>query len=298
MIFSSYVFIGIGNHAINTLMPSIPRNKISIISTNNSQYKNYISIESIPKKIKQKSLFVISTPPKTHYRIIIKLISNNVQFIYVEKPSVLKQSQALSVTRLIKKKNIIFVEMYMYLYTKMYKKFYSNFSKNRTSIKLMNIKFIIPNLKYISFRDNDDFKDSFFFDMGCYPFSLFHDLKIEIPDRKNIIFKKSKNQIHFSFKSDKTTYKIHFGYGKKYHNSIQLVSNKLDIIYNNFFYGKKKEKTILFKNLNSFELIQDINAFSKMFKFQNHSLANHSQISLRRMNFVSRQFDYFIKFMD
>ncbi len=87
-----FCIIGVGKHTSQNLIPSLEKsgNKIlALVSRtpklNNRRYKIIKTIDKAIKILPKKTIYVISTPPKTHYKIFEKLAKFK-STIFIEKP--------------------------------------------------------------------------------------------------------------------------------------------------------------------------------------------------------------------
>ena len=77
----NYCIVGIGNHAKSKLIPSIMKSGkkiVGIVSRTNKtslrKYKRFKYIDKAIKNLPENTIFVLSTPPSTHFDLIKKLI--------------------------------------------------------------------------------------------------------------------------------------------------------------------------------------------------------------------------------
>ena len=88
--------IGLGKHSINKLLPNLERKYAGNISAVSSKKINlelinrsFSNLDNALKDLKDKTLFVVATPPATHFALSKKLL-NMGKDVLVEKPSFLK----------------------------------------------------------------------------------------------------------------------------------------------------------------------------------------------------------------
>ena len=225
----------------------------------------------------------------------------------VEKPILLSSEHFYKVEKIANNNNVTFYECFMHRYGLLYKEFMAIYNSNVEKIKLIEIDFCIPSVPDNTFRDKNDLKSSVIYDIGCYPFSLLNDLniinkKINIKNINNLgDFKKEKFNIEVIANSIKIN--IKFGIDNSYSNSVIIKKSDGEIIkFEPFFYGRKKEKRIVYNN-NTFEkirIIEDNDLFKKMF---NHSIENslisqkkRNQIMLRNILDLNTTINQYIKF--
>ena len=275
---NSFCIIGVGRHARKKLIPSIKliKNYKLVTVTRNINniidgVKNYNDVKSALKYLDHNFIFIISTPPFTHYKILKILLSYRVK-VFVEKPIVVRSTQLNKIIKLSKFSNSLFYEIFPYKLSKIYKYLLNDYKKNENSIKNININFLIPSIPVDSFRKLNRIIDSSLYDIGCYPISLLVDMGFKFKKCKLKIFYpkdifKELMVIEFFEKNIKIT--IKFGIDKFYQNNVSFLTyNNYKYSYNNFFYAFPKNKSIdIFKNdiLHKNKLIKDNNLFTELF---------------------------------
>ena len=273
-----YCVIGIGNHAYSKLIPSLEKSGKKIIGlvsrSNNSyirKYKRYRNIDQAIINLPKNTVFVVSTPPNTHYYFIKKLLKKNKNLI-IEKPIFTSLNQIKSCKKFyFSKNNTIFIkEAFMYRYTLMYKKSISFIKNEFNKIETIMCNFVLPSNPPNSFRDQKTLDSSCLYDIGSYIFDFFVslDVKISSLDIVEANFYNSKLlNLSFSFKLGHIKVYSKIGIGNKYTNSLitKTFSGK-EIEFSNFFYGRSSKKIIKNISENTKFVFYDKNSFTKMFR--------------------------------
>ena len=277
----NYCIVGFGNHAKTKLLPALLKLGKPILGIVSSKknldipHEIFTTLDDAIYKSNEKTIFVISSPPKEHYlqtKLLLKFRKN----ILIEKPMFIHPREVNLIQRDLKNKNIFVAEMLMYKFTFQYKKFIKFWNKKKNQCNKIECYFNIPEITSNTFRNSDEITSSSLYDVGSYLFSLLVDLKLYPLDLNIINFKKRKNKfLQFFIKSyDKDNIEIYleFGFGNHYHNSVKVHYLKNYIAsFDKFFYGREGEKNIIFQNKKTVKKIttHDINGFEQMFSKKN-----------------------------
>jgi len=278
--FENKVFcvIGLGSHAKNKLIPSIQNinnHKVYSVTRKTTNkikgIKNFLNIESAFKNLKNEVIYVISTPPNSHYKIIHFLISKKTN-IFIEKPIVTKLNHIKKIVNNSSKNNKFLYEIFPYKLSRLYKCFIKDWTLNKNIIKQVNINFLVPSIPKNSFRKSKLISNSILFDMGCYPIGLLVDLGFLIKNPKLKIFypkKLIKEYMTIKFSENNINISIKIGINKEYQNNINFITLKNEKhLYDYFFYALPKKKSIKVlqdDKINHTKIINDINLFTKLF---------------------------------
>ena len=91
--------VGIGKHAYNNIIPALEKknyNILGLVSRKpkilNRKYKVFKNLDLAIKTLHVDTMFVLCTPPRTHFDYIKKLVKNK-KNVLVEKPICINQSQ-------------------------------------------------------------------------------------------------------------------------------------------------------------------------------------------------------------
>ncbi len=278
---NKFCIVGLGEHSKNKLIPAIyeSRNILRAIVSRKlgleSRYRGipiFSDLSMAVQSLEKDVIFIISTPPDTHFEIL-KVVLQNKFNAMVEKPILLSLQHFKIINDLSKINRVIFYECFMHRYGKIYREFLSFFKKNETKINSIEIIFCLPNLPNNTYRDQNKISSSLIYDIGCYPISLLNDLNIneKIIKIKNIYNARvlKKERFDIEVKANNIDFNIKFGIDNHYSNIVTInMSNGEKIQFEPFFYGRKKEKRIVYRNKISkkIKVIKDNNLFEDMFK--------------------------------
>ena len=282
---NNYCIIGLGNHSSTKIIPALElkkKNIIGVVSKKTKQndfphrvFKNILqAINDLPPE----TIFVVSTPPKLHFKQIKVLLANN-RNVYVEKPIFTSLAQVNKTLLLLPGKDVFISETLMYKHTFLYNQFINIWKSKKLEIKKIICNFTIPSFPLNTFRDKDDVSSSCLYDIGCYIISLLVDLKIvfyKIEVIQCVFDKKKLLSLKFKCTCKNFVIESSIGLGEKYENIVELqLENDKHISFNPFFYGRKTKKFIITKKnglLIDNIIINDEDAYTKMFNITNKSL--------------------------
>tara|TARA_B100000035_G_scaffold202605_1_gene173330 strand:- start:717 stop:1664 length:948 start_codon:yes stop_codon:yes gene_type:complete len=277
---NNYCVVGIGNHAYSKLIPSIVRSGkriIGIVSRSNNlylrKYKRFKYLDHAMNVLPKNTIFVLSTPPCTHFNLIKKLVAKRKNVI-VEKPIFTHPNQVDAFKKYyfkIKYSNLIY-EAFMYRYTLIFKKAISFINREFNEIGKITCNFTIPSYPKDTFRDGKKIESSCLYDIGSYIFNYFITLNLRLHsfDIINTNYIDDKlSSMYFSFKIGDIDVYSNIGMNIKYENN--LIIEKKDgkkINFNTFFYGRPCNKVINIINKDEIKNIvfYEKDAFTTMFK--------------------------------
>ena len=108
--------IGIGKHAYINLIPSLKKKNFKIVGLVsrspkffNRSFKVYKDLNTAIKTLPKDTLYILSTPPRTHFKIIKNLICRN-KNVLVEKPVVINKEQIQQINNLNFSKKTLFMK--------------------------------------------------------------------------------------------------------------------------------------------------------------------------------------------
>ena len=186
-------------------------------------------------------MYLVTTPPKTHYSIIKKLLNKN-KNVLVEKPLTINQDQVDILNKLTLNKKNFFYEMLMYKFTNCYLKTMNFCKQNSSEIDKIELTFLLPSYPKNTFRDSILLEDSCLFDIGSYIFDFSMELGNKIKNLKLISCNFQQNllnKIIFGFEINRLNIKAEIGVGFKYQNSIKIINkDQSHIIFDKFFLWK------------------------------------------------------------
>jgi len=274
--FKDVCIVGFGRHAEYKILPALEKANLKlkyIITSKNLRYKNVKIIENIyrsTKIIKKRILIIITSPPAVHFKQAYFFLKNGYNVI-VEKPIVLNFNQMQNLLSVKSKKNQILIENFMYQYTKIYNENKKLFNINKNKILKIDINFLIPELKYKSFRNSKCITSSYIYDIGSYVVSYLNNLGLDYSFKEaKIININKENQENLSFKiitNSNIKIKIFFGYISKYKNNVVFYLKNKIFFFDNIFNGLEIEKKIIMKDQrnNKINIFKDKNGFVNIF---------------------------------
>lgn len=296
-----YCIVGISNHSVNKLIPSLLRSGKKIVGfvsrsskKNNPKYKRFSNLDKAIKTLPKKTVFLVCTPPDTHY-FYIKKLKKNCRDMIIEKPILTndRHIKYLKSFYLNNSSNFFIKEAFMYRYSLMFKKTLSFIKSNFMEIKAINCDFIMPSVSKFSFRDEKKIESSCLYDVGCYIFDYFfsleHSLKnLEILDVN--YYEKKIVSLNFSFSLGDIKVNSKIGLGMIYKNVLEITDiYERTTEFNNIFYGRPLLKLIK-RNENN-EFLYDKNSFIQMFKEDFNMINFKKQKVYYRMKKVSEMLE-------
>ena len=267
--------VGVGKHSYTNLMPLLKKMNFKIVGLvsrspklYNRHFKRYISLNLAIKHLPKDTIYLISSPPRTHYPILKKLLINN-KNVLVEKPLVVNLYEVFQLHKLNLKSKNFFYEMFMYKFTSCYKKLINFYRDNINDIKLIELTFLLPSYPKSSFRDGISLEDSCLFDIGSYVFDLSMELGNKIENLKilNTSFEENRLvRIQFNFQINSINLLADIGLHTEYKNYIKVIKKDQSyIIFDKIFYGKKTVKEIQISPSKNIFYYADNNGYEKMF---------------------------------
>ena len=305
----NYCIVGIGHHAESKLIPSVMKSGkkiVGIVSRTNKtslrKYKRFKYIDQAIKKLPKNTIYVLSTPPSTHFGLIKKLIRKKKNII-VEKPIFTHPSQVIALKKSYFNKRIFLKEIFMYRYSLMFKKSILFIKKEYNHIKKIECNFVIPSNPELSFRDEKKIESSCLYDIGSYIFDYFTTLDLRLHSLEiintNYIGDKLAS-MYFSFKIGNINIFSHIGIGQNYINNLTI--NKKDgekINFNTFFYGRSCNKVInITKNDETKNIFfHEKDAFTTMFKISDKIKNLYKNKEYYRLNKINKILFEFTKIL-
>ena len=108
--------VGIGKHAYHNIIPALEKknyNILGLVSRKpkifNRKYKVFKNLDLAIKTLHVDTMFVLCTPPRTHFDLIKKLVKNK-KNVLVEKPICVNQLQVKSLFHLFLRKKFFFMK--------------------------------------------------------------------------------------------------------------------------------------------------------------------------------------------
>ncbi|MBO6979389.1 MAG: Gfo/Idh/MocA family oxidoreductase [Prochlorococcus marinus XMU1428] len=301
---NSVCLIGLGEHAINKLLPKLRiryKKNISVVSSKNIDIKSihskFTSLDEAIEKLKENTLYVIATPPSTHYYLSKKLLSKG-KDILIEKPSFLKSNEFDILRKIAYKKKLVLAEMMMYLENDIVKNSIYRIKKNIKSVKLINLTFTIPSNPKNTFRNQKFFANSVIADIGCYPLNFL--AYLDLPMNSISINKVNINNPKFSMYEIKNNKMpeifINIGCCGIYENCLRVdFCNHNSLEISPFFYGLEglRNEITINKTLFNLKKKEESNCFQKLFDRSRENWLKNQEF---RFNKMSKVIDLFEKF--
>ena len=263
-----YCIVGISNHSVNKLIPSLLRSGKKIVGfvsrsskKNNPKYKRFSKIDKAIKTLPKKTVFLVCTPPDTHY-FYIKKLSKNCRDMIIEKPILTndRHIKCLKSFYLNNSSNFFIKEAFMYRYSLMFKKTLSFIKSHFLEIKVINCDFIMPSVPNYSFRDNKTIESSCLYDVGCYIFDYFFSFEYALKNLKILDIKYYEKKIvslNFSFILGDIKVNSKIGLGMTYKNVLEITDiYERTTEFNNIFYGRPLLKLIKEMKIMNFCMIK------------------------------------------
>ena len=157
--------VGIGKHAYTNIIPALEKKNINILGLvsktpkiYNRKYKIFKYLDLAISVLPSETIFLICTPPRSHFKLIKKLINKNIN-VLVEKPICINFSEVHSLFKLVLRKKCFFYEMYMCNFTHIQKKALNYAISNLSNLKSIECTFYLPSYPINTFRDSKNFYD-------------------------------------------------------------------------------------------------------------------------------------------
>ena len=301
---NSVCLIGLGNHSVNKLLPSLKNSYAdNIFAVSSKKNKNslinriYPTLDEALKELNNNTVFVIATPPSTHFDLSKQLLTSG-KDVLVEKPSFLKIDQFNILSELATKNKLVLAEMMMYFENEIVKKSFIRIKNNINSIKLIELSFTIPANPENTFRNEDFFENSVIADIGCYPIHFLSYLELPLEEfNLNKIKASNSRFIIYEIKNDnQLKVNIDFGVSGIYKNSL-----KVEFINHNFFevspffYGLEGLRDQIFIENNIFDIKKkkESNCFQKIFDKSRENWLSNQNYRFSRMKNMIQLFERF-----
>lgn len=274
---NSVCIIGLGVHAQNKLLPALESSGLQVVALVSrtpslaiSGVQTFSTVADALSCLPDTTLFVIATPPNIHYAQVKAVIEAG-RDVFVEKPAFLSLKEAVELSRLACERDVVLVEMLMYLENNSVQKIIEELKRASGSVKKIECQFLIPSVPRGTFRTEESFGNSLLSDMACYPLSL---LAIAGYDLSNLVLVRDNCQVKenpiFSVKgkSKQTTIHILVGQDDQYINNLKLeFEDGRKISCEPFFYGRDGHRALI-RSTKTGELTEQIlesNAYELMF---------------------------------
>tara|TARA_B100000575_G_C23141846_1_gene664704 strand:- start:4124 stop:5008 length:885 start_codon:yes stop_codon:yes gene_type:complete len=219
----------------------------------NNDFPIFNNLKKIKKKIKDAKLFIVSTPEKTHFKIILDILKYyNPKVIFCEKPFCENYKKSIKILGIAKQKKVkIFVN---YL-----RRIDKNISIIRNYLKKMDNKIDVY------FSKNLKTNGSHFIDLFSNIFGKVHNIKIISKSNLKFVLYFKKATITFNL-TKKNTKKTNYFVIKNKRYTINRTNNFYSITNN-----KTKQKIKLNHNKNL--MLKNSSELINIFKYKKSKLA-------------------------
>ena len=236
--------IGIGNHAIKNIIPAVMQSKnlnlIGIASRSISEKninlgnKRIIIFPSCEDLISNQDIdtVIVTSPVGLHY-YYGKMVLKSGKNLWCEKSLVSSFKEAKSLNQLSIVNGVDLKEMFMFLYHPQFNEIKKIAESGKIGkVKSISAKFGFPHLDKSDIRYNSQLGGGSLLDAGCYPIAAAHSLFGGKPQKVvSNIFSDDDYEVDTSgcalFTYSSGQYAImEWGFGKSYHNEIELWGDK------------------------------------------------------------------------
>lgn len=303
---SEVCLVGMGSHAQRRLIPSlqslINRPITSIVSSQkldlNFSCIHFTDLKQALLYASPSTLFIIANPPHCHFSCVSMILHAGFD-VMVEKPGFLKLHELHELISIALSKNLILIEMFMYLENNITHKLFDVVSSHQEFIKSITINFTLPSLPSNTFRDENTFASSLLLDIGCYPLSFFAYAGLSI---ENLLYSDisniNKNQTLFKIhgSSDDISLISYVGCTGTYKNSLRIDCFEDKFVeITPFFYGVPSVRNIFSQG----DLIDlptpwyESCSFSQLFSRSRASWLLDQSLRFRMMTLLSAKYQEF-----
>jgi dTDP-3,4-didehydro-2,6-dideoxy-alpha-D-glucose 3-reductase len=256
--------LGLGNHAINRILPAIEfSNFIDLIGVCS---RNATTVNSCSKTLScigwtdhhkmlenpNVDIVYISTPISTHFDFAYQALKAG-KHVWCEKPLCCSFSNVQDLVNVAQENNKMLAESFMYLYHPQFEDVKRYSTNKLRSVHSISSKFGIPNLENPGFRNSPELCGGAFWDVGSYPISVMISLYPEsnvkvlfaeiIKKKNNLVDSEGRAILRFS--NDTSAY-IEWGVGMGYKNEIEIWSNE-GSLYTDKIFSKPVDYQPIFK---------------------------------------------------
>lgn len=308
---------GLGNHAINNILPvfkNIPNlnlygilsRNIALVSKLADEYK-CIPFTNEDEMLSDINVHIVylATPSGLHYGQGIKVIESNKHF-WSEKPIVQNSKQAYTLINFANSKKLTIAEGFMFLYHPAFDFLRNSLRANQLgNLNNITIDFGLPHLDRPGFRTDAKLGGGAIYDLGSYAISavieLFENEKIEVIycelnydtnssiDSSAFVLLKINNSINVT---------LRWAYNVSYKNEINIWGDEGTLL-NKRVFSKPVDYSSEFvfsntKGNNRIEIIEPSNHFQNMFNvfygniYDKFHAKKHQDIVIKRANLLEK----------
>jgi hypothetical protein len=278
--FEHFCIVGLGQHARTKLIPALRANAQKIVGVvtrqsdgvNGCDAQVFRRLDTALSALPADTVFVIATPPAMHFSQALRVLEAG-RDLFIEKPAFVTAAQARRVITMAAGKSTVMVEAFMHRHTELYRRLMTFWRGERTSVKGIEVAFLVPELPVGTFRQGSDIADSSLYDIGCYALSLLADLglPIDMLALTSCDFSGSceRESLRLAGELNGVLVDIRVGVGATYVNSVSfLMDEESDVTFSPVFYGRPGERGISHSSSGQKsirETINEGNAFEAMF---------------------------------
>jgi predicted dehydrogenase len=284
--------VGLGPHALTKLIPALQANDQEITAVVTSQKvppvagaRLFARLDEACQALPSDVVFVVASPPIAHF-VQAETILGSGHDVFIEKPAFATVKEVESIAEMCDRQGVVLLEGFMHRYTAAYERLIAYWRANAGDIVALTSKFLIPEVRSGSFRDDPAIASSIVYDIGCYPVSLLVDLDsgaadLEIADAVHA-GNQARERIHVTGKSGRLDVDIEIGMADAYANWMELRRKSGETLrIHPFFYGRSGARTIVAADRS--ETIEEGNAFERMFRLSREDLVISQQARFRAM---------------
>lgn len=245
----TFTLVGYSRHAAKHIIPALAANdhKLAAVVSKRAplrelgKIKSFDNLEKAIKYSKKNSTcFLLASYPSDHFPLAQKILQNGFD-VLIEKPAITSAAQGNYIKENFSKTSNFACELLMYKYSRIFGKFFECWQKNQKKIENLDIRFLLPELKASTFRDDSKITNSILYDIGAYPFSLLAELNICHQDFEVKACESSQGLIRSVELASylPTSVNIKIGFGFDYENSVEITTNSgSKKKFSPFFYGR------------------------------------------------------------
>ena len=289
--------VGLGPHALTKLVPALQSNGQEIAAVVTSQKKSPIAgarlfsrLEDAVQALPLDVTFVVASPPAAHLAQA-ELILSSGRDMFLEKPAFVAFKDVEAVAELCERKGVVLLEGLMYRYASAYERLMAYWRAHAGEVVGFTAKFLIPEARQGSFRDDPATASSIVYDIGCYPVSLLShlgggplDLEIEEVAHAG---DQTRERAYIVGSAGAIAVDIEIGMSDGYANWVELRRRSGETLrIQPFFYGRKGLRSMAKDGRT--ETFEEPDAFERMFRLTREELVLDQPERFRAMISATR----------
>ena len=284
--------VGLGPHALNKLIPALQANgqEIAAVVTSRSESpvagaRRFSRLDEACRALPPEVVFIVASPPLAHFAQA-EVILGSGHDVFMEKPAFATVKEVESIAELCNRQGVVLLEGFMHRHAAAYERLVAYWRAHAGDIDMLTSKFLIPEMKPGSFRDEPSIASSIVYDIGCYPISLLVDLDageadLEIVDAAHA-GNQAKERVRIAGRSGPLAIDIEIGMADAYANWVELRCGTGETFrVQPFFYGRPGARTVVAAGHS--ETVDEGNAFERMFRLSREDLVMSQQARFRAM---------------